>query len=67
MNQPRDGRARRDRGTDRALLGRALLADHPDAYAAFLARLDAPAQPNARLRRTMQAPEPWGKGSYWPR
>jgi len=67
MNQPRDGRARRDHVAEGALLGRALLAVHPDAYAAFLARLDAPAQPNARLRRTMQAPEPWGKGSYWPR
>lgn len=44
-----------------------LLAVRPDAYLAFLARLDAPAHPNARLRKTMQVPQPWGKGGYSPR
>jgi uncharacterized protein (DUF1778 family) len=29
------------------------------AYAEFLKRLDAPAKPNDRLRRTMKAPVPW--------
>jgi uncharacterized protein (DUF1778 family) len=31
----------------------------PKAYAEFLARLDAPPEPNERLRRTMQSPAPW--------
>jgi len=31
----------------------------PEAYAEFLARLDAPPQPNERLRRAMQTPAPW--------
>jgi uncharacterized protein (DUF1778 family) len=30
-------------------------------YAEFLARLDAPPQPNSRLRRSMQAGAPWEK------
>jgi uncharacterized protein (DUF1778 family) len=49
------------RAAEEALLDRAVLAAGPKAYAAFLARLDAPAQPNARLRKTMQAPQPWAK------
>lgn len=28
-------------------------------YAKFIARLDAPPDPNARLRRTMTTPYPW--------
>lgn len=47
------------RAAEAALLDRALLAVTPEAYAEFLARLDAPAQPNERLRETMQAPPPW--------
>jgi uncharacterized protein (DUF1778 family) len=43
-------------------LDRAVTAVGPKAYAAFLARLDAPAQPNERLRKTMQTPQPWAKG-----
>ncbi len=50
------------RAAEEALLDRAVLAVGPEAYAAFLARLDAPAQPNARLRKTMQTPHPWAKG-----
>lgn len=42
-----------------ALLDRTVLAVSPKVYAEFLARLDAPAQPNERLRRTMQTPPPW--------
>ncbi|HUD27178.1 MAG TPA: DUF1778 domain-containing protein [Burkholderiaceae bacterium] len=62
MKLSRKWRARRDRATDSASLDRTLLAVRPDAFAAFLARLDAPAQPNARLGRTMQTPSPWDKG-----
>ena len=32
----------------------------PKAYPEFQARLDAPPQPNKRLRRTRQSPAPWG-------
>lgn len=42
-----------------ALLDRTAISVDPDAYAAFLARLDAPAQPNERLVRTMRTPAPW--------
>jgi uncharacterized protein (DUF1778 family) len=42
-----------------ALLDRTLFAVSPKAYAAFLARLDAPPRPNQRLRRTMKTPAPW--------
>ena len=31
----------------------------PDAYAAFVARLEASPAPNPQLRRTMQTPAPW--------
>jgi len=31
----------------------------PEAYAAFLARLDMPPKANARLRKTLQTPAPW--------
>ena len=41
------------------LLDRAVLLVGPEAYAEFLKRLDAPARPNALLRRTMQAAPPW--------
>lgn len=33
----------------------------PEAYAEFLMCLDAPAQPNEALRRTMQVIPPWAK------
>ena len=41
MKLLRKRRARRDLAAEGALLNRAFLAVHPDAYAAFLARLDA--------------------------
>ncbi|MDN5754090.1 MAG: DUF1778 domain-containing protein [Nitrosospira sp.] len=47
------------RAAEDALLDRAILSVGAEAYAEFLARLDAPAQPNERLRRTMRAPAPW--------
>jgi uncharacterized protein (DUF1778 family) len=59
MKPPHDRRARRDRAV--ALLDRSLLTVDPEVYAEFLARLDTPAQVNARLRRTMQALPPWTK------
>ncbi|ATO31495.1 hypothetical protein DDI_0327 [Dickeya dianthicola RNS04.9] len=31
----------------------------PDAYQAFLTRLEQPPSPNAALRKTMQTPAPW--------
>lgn len=49
------------RAAEETLLDRAILSVTPDAYAEFLARLDAPAQPNERLRKTMQTPAPWDK------
>ena len=46
------------RAAEDALLDRTLFAVSPEVYAEFLTRLDAPAQPNDRLRRTMQTPAP---------
>jgi uncharacterized protein (DUF1778 family) len=42
-----------------ALLDRTVFTVSPAAYAAFLARLDAPPKPNERLRRTMRTSAPW--------
>ena len=47
------------RAAEEALLDRVVFAVSPDAYAAFLARLDGPPKPNARLRRTMRTVPPW--------
>jgi uncharacterized protein (DUF1778 family) len=47
------------RAAEEALLDRAVMSVSPEAYAEFLKRLDAPAQPNERLHRTMQATPPW--------
>lgn len=47
------------RAAEEALLDRALMVVGPEAYGEFLKRLDRPAQPNERLRRTMQAKAPW--------
>ncbi len=44
-----------------ALLDRTVLTVSPEAYAEFVARLDAPPQPNDRLRRTMTTPSPWDR------
>jgi len=49
------------RAAEDTLLERAVTVVGPKAYAAFLARLDAPARPNARLRKTMRTPLPWAK------
>lgn len=42
-----------------ALLDRTMIAVSPNAYAEFLARLDAPPQPNERLRRSLKKRAPW--------
>jgi uncharacterized protein (DUF1778 family) len=47
------------RAAEDALLDRTLFTVSPTAYAEFLARLDAPPQPNERLHRTMRTPSPW--------
>lgn len=49
------------RAAEDTLLDRAILSVSPEAYAEFLVRLDAPAQPNERLRFTMRAKTPWTK------
>ena len=49
------------RAAEDALLDRAIMSVGPEACAEFLMRLDAPAQPNERLRRTMQVITPWAK------
>lgn len=47
------------RAAEEALLDRVVFVVSPEAYAEFLARLDAPPQPNERLRKTMQTSAPW--------
>lgn len=46
---------------EEALLDQTAITADAKAYAAFLARLDMPPQPNERLRKTMRTPAPWGK------
>jgi uncharacterized protein (DUF1778 family) len=47
------------RVAEEALLDRTVISVDPAAYKRFLARLDAPPRPNARLRRTMRKAAPW--------
>ena len=42
-----------------ALLERSMFLVSPEAYSEFIALLDAPPQPNEKLRKTMQTPAPW--------
>jgi len=44
---------------EEALLDQALIQVDPKSYAAFVARLDQPAAPSLRLRKTLQTPAPW--------
>jgi len=46
---------------EKTLLDRALLQVSPQVYDAFVARLDMPPSPSARLRKTMQTPALWDK------
>src|SRR5260370_21792853 len=41
------------------LLDRTVFAIKPKAYAGFLARIDAPPEPNKALRRSLQTPATW--------
>ena len=49
------------RAAEDALLDQTLFKVSPTIYAQFVARLDAPPAPKARLRHTMTAPAPWDK------
>lgn len=49
------------RAAEEQLLDRTIFVVSPASYSKFLAMLDAPPRPNARLRRTMQATPPWSK------
>ncbi|MEI5668337.1 DUF1778 domain-containing protein [Bosea sp. CCNWLW174] len=43
----------------RVLLDRVVFPVSPEVYAQFVERLDAPANPNDRLKRTMTTKAPW--------
>lgn len=47
------------RAAEDALLDRSLLIVSPEAHAAFIKRLDEPANPNPRLRKTLATKAPW--------
>lgn len=47
------------RAAEDEILDRTLFMLGPEAYAEFLARLDAPPNPNDRLRRALRKPLPW--------
>ena len=47
------------RAAEDALLDRTIFTVSPKAHAEFLARLDAPPQPNERLQKTMRTSAPW--------
>ena len=44
-----------------ALLNRTVFVMEPKAYEEFLSRLDAPPDPNPRLRRSLEIAAPWEK------
>lgn len=48
-----------ERRAEEVLLDRTVFNIGPEAYAAFVALLDAPAKPTDRLRRTMTTKAPW--------
>lgn len=47
------------RAAEDALLDRILFNVDPATYAAFVKRIDAPAAPSEKLRRTMKTKAPW--------
>ncbi|HEY1632839.1 MAG TPA: DUF1778 domain-containing protein [Rhizomicrobium sp.] len=47
------------RAAEDALLDRTLFIASPEAYAKFVARLDAPPKANQRLKRSLTAKAPW--------
>lgn len=48
-----------ERRAEEVLLDRTIFTVSPEIYAEYLARLDAPAAPNERLKRTMLTKAPW--------
>ncbi|MDK4736959.1 DUF1778 domain-containing protein [Rhizobium sp. CNPSo 3490] len=50
-----------ERRAEEVLLDRTIFTVSPEIYAEYLARLDAPTQPNERLARTMSTKAPWDK------
>jgi uncharacterized protein (DUF1778 family) len=44
---------------EEALMDHTVFAVNAKAFAEYLARLDAPPRPNARLRRTLETTAPW--------
>lgn len=48
-----------ERRAEEVLLDRTVFTVSPVIYAEYLARLDEPAKPNERLKRTMTAKAPW--------
>lgn len=50
------------KAAEAALLDRTLFDVGQDAQAAFLARLDAPPRPSARLQKSLTTPAPWDAG-----
>jgi len=49
------------RAAEEELLDRSIFVVSPEAYARFLAMLDAPPRPTEALRRTMRATPPWAE------
>lgn len=47
------------RAAEDVLLDRTILMVSQEAYEKWLVLLDAPPQPNKRLRRTLETPVPW--------
>jgi uncharacterized protein (DUF1778 family) len=47
------------RAAEDVLLDQTMMVVSQEAYQEFLVRLDAPPQPNERLRKTLQTPTPW--------
>jgi len=47
------------RAAEEAILDHTVFAVSPEAYAEFVARLDASPRPNERLRKALQTPAPW--------
>ena len=48
-----------ERRAEEVLLDRTIFTVSPEIYAEYLARLDAPTQPNERLTCTMSTKAPW--------
>jgi uncharacterized protein (DUF1778 family) len=48
-----------ERRAEEVLLDRTIFTVSPEVYEEYLARLDAPAKPNDRLKRTMTTKAPW--------